>query len=120
MSYRSFKNIIADFFGDFYSYQVVIFFEEAVQLAEKGDFTSTIKIGKDALALTKFTKPGYENLYLIGMLCQAYLDNEQPKMANKYFKRGMYMIDKNDEDYMDDVNAFLDLKILINEELNKS
>jgi hypothetical protein len=57
------------------------------------------------------------------MLCQAYLENDKPEIANRYFLVGMDIIEKgeaeNKDTYIDDINSFLDLKILIDEELKK-
>ncbi|MBU1900800.1 hypothetical protein KKG82_00315, partial [Patescibacteria group bacterium] len=76
---------------------------------------------------------GYEKIYLIGLLTQLYLDNNQPEYANIFFKFGMKIIHgKNNTaykehwdfinqidsgllnyDYMEEINSFLDLKIEI-------
>ena len=55
----------------------------------------------------------------IGMLCEAYLDNDQPELADEFFKYGMNIIDEGDGTYDTDLNQFLDLKIIIDEELKK-
>ena len=119
MSYLRFKKEIAEKFCDFYSEQVDIFFEKAIELANKGKFKESIKIGKDAFVLSKFADIGYEKLYSVGMLCQAYLDSGQPEIADTFFKAGMEMINECEENYNDDVNSFLDIKILIEKEFEK-
>jgi hypothetical protein len=78
-------------------------------------------VGNDALVLTKYSNAGYAILYLLGMLCQAYLDSDKPEIADNYFRYGMNMIDENNNEnsdtYTNDINSFLDLKIIIDDEL---
>ena len=40
-------------------------------------------------------------------------------MADKYFNYAMLILDKNDSGYDEDMNKFLDLKALIERELQK-
>ena len=49
------------------------------------------------------------------MMCQAYIDNKQPELSEKFFNYGMTIIKESDFDYERDLNSFLDLKILIDE-----
>ena len=76
-------------------------------------------VGLDALILVKYSNIGYPVVYLIGMICQACLDNNQPELADKFFKCGMKILDENDSTYEDDINQFLDLKSIIEVELKK-
>lgn len=117
MENKEFKNKIIELYGNFYSEQIDFFFEEAIRLAKEGNYTSAIKVGKDAFILSKYANFTYEKIYLIGLLCHAYLDNKQPEIADVFFKLGMQMIDENDINFNDDINAFLDIKILIDETL---
>ena len=120
MDYQDFKKLTREIFGDFYSEQVDYCFEKAVEFAQQGDFETSIKIGKDAFALSKFANLDYEKLYLIGLLCELHLDKGQPELAEAYFKFGMNIIDAGEDSFNDDVNSFLDLKIEIEKGLNKS
>jgi len=113
MKNSEFKKAIKAQYGEFYLKQFDLFFEEAIRLADKGKFKESLKVGKDAFILSKYTDISYEKIYLVGMLCQAYLDNKQPEMANVFFRLGMQMIDENHIKYSEDINAFLDIKILI-------
>lgn len=137
MDYINFKKSIVSNYGDFYSSQFEILFEKAVKNAENGNLKTSIKIAKDALFISKYSNIGYNRLYLIGLLCQVYLDCNQPEYANIYFKFGMKIIrEKNFSDYkkhwdyvnsidsnipkydfMKEVDSFLDLKIQIDKKL---
>jgi len=119
MNYIEFKKIVKGKFGGLNAEQVDYFFDKAVEYAKKGDISTSIRIGKDAFAIAKFAELGYEILYLVGLLCQLHLDNGQPEYAETYFKFGMKIIDENERSYNDDVNDFLDLKILIDSKMNK-
>ena len=87
------------------------------------DIGKALIIANDALTLAKYSNAGYEIIYLIDILCQAYLENDQPEIANDFFKKGMNIIEQgeneNRDTYADDINSFLDLKIVIDKELKK-
>lgn len=123
MSYNSFRNDIIQKDGSFYTERLEQFFTKAVDLAQNERYEEAITVGDDALVLAKYSNAGYAVLYLIGMLCQAYLESEKPEVANKYFMVGMEIISENKEEnkdtYSDDINSFLDLKILIDDDLKK-
>lgn len=123
MDYKTFRTSIIKQDGEFYAQRLEQFFSAAVDLAQNKKFDAAIIIGNDALTLAKYSNVGYEILYLIGMLCQACLENNQPDTANDFFKEGMSIIEQgeneNKDTYADDINSFLDLKIAIDEELKK-
>jgi len=78
-----------------------------------------LAVGNDALVLVKYSNIGYPVVYLIGMLCQAYLDNDQPEVADRFLDMGMTILNENDATYDDDINQFLDLKGIIDDELKQ-
>lgn len=121
MDYKTFRTNIIIKDGKFYTQQLEHFFSVAVNFAENEKYDEAIIIANDALTLAKYSNVGYEILYLIGMLCQVYIDNDHPELANDFFKNGMQIIeqnkDENQDTYSDDINAFLDLKIVIDKEL---
>ena len=119
MSYDKFTEQIAGKYGDFFSEITDAFFEKAVELAEDNKFEEAIKIGRHAVIMANYSNLGYARVYLLGMLTQAYLDNDEPEVANEFFTYGIQLLDKNDYDYNDDIDRFLDLKIIIEEELKK-
>jgi len=115
MSYEEFTEQNRDFFAA----TVDIFFEKAVELAKNKKFEEALQVGNDALVMAKYSNIGYPVVYLIGLLCEAYLDNDQPEIADNFFKSGMEILDENDSTYNRDVDQFLDLKMIIEEELEK-
>lgn len=119
MSHNDFRQEVIEKNGDFFHVLLDQFFHKAIELAQNDKFEEAIEIGNDALVLAKYSNVGYELIYLLGMLCEAYIDNNQPEIAMKYFKCGMTIIDDKDNKFNDDVNHFLDLKAIIDEELNK-
>jgi len=123
MSYNSFRNDIIQKDGSFYTERLEHFFTKAVDLAQKEKYDEALIVGNDALVIAKYSNAGYAILYLLGMLCQVYLDSDQPEIADKYFRYGMNLIDENKNEntdtYSNDINSFLDLKIIIDDELKK-
>lgn len=123
MDYKTFRATIIKQDGEFYSQRLEQFFSAAVELAQNEKLDEALIIGNDALTLAKYSNAGYEILYLIGMLCQAYMENDKPETANDFFKKGMTIIEQgkneNWDTHEDDINSFLDLKIIIDEELKK-
>lgn|SRR5690554_4256367 len=119
MSYENFRQQIIEKNGDFFSSTVTAFFEKAVELATNEKYEEALAVGNDALVLVKYSNIGYPVVYLIGMLCQAYLDNDQPEVADRFFRYGMTILNENDATYDDDINQFLDLKGIIDDELKQ-
>ena len=119
MNYKLFQQSVIEKHGGFYAEQVELFFTQAVEFALEGNFSEAAKLGNDALLISEFSNVGYRVLYLIGMLCEAYLDNNEPELANDLFNYGMEIIDNGDDTYDRDLNQFLDLKIRIVEELKE-
>jgi hypothetical protein len=123
MNYKEFRQDIINKNGDLFSAQLEQFFTKAVDLAKNEKFDEALIVGNDALVLAKYSNAGYAILYLLGLLCQVYLDSDKPELADKYFRYGMNMIDENKNEnsdtYTDDINSFLDLKIIIDDELKK-
>jgi hypothetical protein len=123
MNYKEFQQDIINKNGDLFTAQLEQFFTKAVDLAQNEKYDEALIVGNDALVLAKYSNAGYAILYLLGMLCQAYLDSDKPELADKYFRYGMNMIDENKNEnsdtYTNDINSFLDLKIIIDNELKK-
>ncbi len=123
MSYESFRQEIIEKHGELFSAHLEHFFTKAVELASNENYEEAIIVGNDAMVFAKYSGVGYEILYLIGMLCQVHLDNGHPDTAEKYFKFGMEIIEENKkmntDTYEEDINSFLDLKIVIDSELKK-
>ena len=119
MSYHRFTEQIVERYGDFFAEITTLFFFKAVELAEGEKYEEAIRIGRHAVILANYSNLGYARVYLLGMLSQAYLDNDEPDMANKFFTLGIQLLNKNDENYDRDVDQFLDLKIIIEKEMEK-
>ncbi len=119
MNYEQYRQEIIKEKGAFIETLVDGFFNKAIEFAKEDNFEQAVKLGNDALVLSKYCDLGDALLYLIGMLCNAYIDNDQPEMANQLFQQGMVLIENNDGKYNEDVNIFLDLKVTIDEELRK-
>jgi hypothetical protein len=119
MNYEGFRQQIEEQHGDFFTTMVTTFFKKAVEFAINKQYEEALKVGNDALAMAQYSNIDYEIVYLIGMLCEAYLDNDQPEIANEFFEFGVKILDENDSSYDRDVDQFLDLKIIIEEELEK-
>lgn len=119
MSYENFRQQIIEKNGDFFSSAVTAFFEKAVELATNEKYEEALAVGNDALVLVKYSNIGYPVVYLIGMLCQAYLDNDQSEVADMFFRYGIKILNENDATYDDDIDQFLDLKGIIDDELKQ-
>lgn len=119
MDYQSFQKSIIEKFGDFYADQIDVFFTQSVEFAKEDKFEEAVKAANFALSISVYSNIGYEIIYLIGMLCQSYLDINQPEISNDFFNYGMKLIDEWDDDYEDDLNHFLDFKILIEDALRE-
>jgi hypothetical protein len=123
MDYETIRVFIIMQEGEFFARRVELFFTLAVDFAQNKKYNEALIIGNDALTLAKYSNLDYEILYLIGMLCQAYLENDQPEIASDFFKKGMTIIEQgeiyNKDTYANDINSFLDLKIIIDDELKK-
>jgi len=123
MNYNEFKQDIIEKNGAIFGAQLEHFFTKAVEFAENEKYDEALIVGNDALVLAKYSDAGYAILYLLGMLCQVYIDIDKPEIAEKYFIYGMNMINENKNEntdtYQKDINSFLDLKIIIDDELKK-
>jgi hypothetical protein len=125
MEYNTFRQTIINEHGEFYSAMVDMFFTQAVEFAKKGQLEDATEVCNDALVFAKYSDVGYAVIYLLGLLCEVYLNNEQPKFAEDIFKIGVEIIHEGKKTgadqgtYSNDMDAFLDLKIRIDESLNK-
>ena len=115
MEKQRFKERMQSDFGDSFAEIVDVFFKSATEEAINGNFDEAISIANDALVFAKYSNDKYSILYIVGMMCQAYIDNNQPELSEKFFNYGMTIIKESDFDYERDLNSFLDLKILIDE-----
>ena len=113
MEKQTFKNRMQKDFGNSFAEIVDVFFKNATEEAINGNFDEAISIANDALVFAKYSNDKYSILYIVGMMCQAYIDNNQPELSDKFFKYGMSIIKETDFNYDRDLNSFLDLKILI-------
>lgn len=113
MYYKEFRQFLINNHGDLFASLQTAFFEKAVEAAQNGCYEDALVLGEDAMTLAKYSNVGYPNIYMAGMLCQCYLDNGMLDKANDIFERVMPYLDERDEDYNEDVDKFLDLKIAI-------
>lgn len=120
MYYEQFRNSLIENHGDLFAEVQTAFFAKAVEAGRNGYFEDAMVLAEDAMVFAKYSNTGYSNIYLAGLLCQCYLDNGLPEKANRIFEKVMPYLDKNDENYGEDVDSFLDLKIAINKALNTS
>jgi hypothetical protein len=125
MDYNTFRQTIIRQHGEFYVAMVDLFFTQAVKFAKNGQLDEAAEVCRDALVFAKYSDIGYAVIYLLGMLCEVYLNNEQPEYAENIFKMGVEIIREGKKTgadqgtYSNDIDAFLDLKIQIDEALNK-
>jgi len=118
-NYDNFRRmVIAQSNNDLEKY-VEFFFENAMKFAMNEDFDTAFKIAKDSLLLASYTDIGYRVVYILGGLCELCIDKNEFECANQLFLIGMEILDEKEVDYDEDVNRFLDLKIRIDEGLNK-
>lgn len=121
MGKNKYTKIIADQYGKVNSSIVESMFQLAVEAAKNDELDDAIVICNDAIVFYKYSSIGYEIIYLLGLLSQIYLDNNQKEMAEKIFRLGMNLIEDGKRKNMDlgsynkDIDAFLDLKIQIDE-----
>ncbi len=119
MNYNGINESIINEFGDSNSAIVNCLFEQAVELAQNEKLEEAIEICQDALIFCKYSNIGYETIYLVGLLSEIYLNNNQLAIAEKTFNLGMTVIKRSKEKNMDggsydkDIDSFLDLKIKI-------
>jgi hypothetical protein len=96
---------------------VEIFFEQAVNFAYNGQLTDAIEATKTALFFAEKAGVGYKAVYIIGMLCEVFIDNGELENAQKTFELGMEYVERGKDmypdDYEKDMNSFLDLKVRI-------
>lgn len=119
MYYKEFRQFLIENHGDLFASMQTAFFEKAVEAAQNGFYDDALILGEDAMTLAKYSNIGYANIYMAGMLCQCYLDNGMPEKANAIFERVMPYLDERDDSYKEDVDRFLDLKIEIENALEK-
>ena len=118
-NYDNFRRlVVAQSNNDLEKY-VEFFFENAMKFAMNEDFDTAFKIAKDSLLLASYTDIGYRVVYILGGLCELCIDKNEFECANQLFLIGMEILDEKEVDYDEDVNRFLDLKIRIDEGLNK-
>lgn len=119
MNYNGINESIINEFGDSNSAIVNCLFEQAVELAQNEKLEEAIEICQDALIFCKYSNIGYEIIYLLGLLSEIYLNNNQLEIAENIFNLGMTLIKRGKEKNMDegsydkDIDSFLDLKIKI-------
>lgn len=117
MDYNTLRKTVIHSYGEHNSSMVCYLFEQAVELANNGQLDEASMVCRDTLVFWKYSKVGYEIIYLLGLLCTIYLNNDQLNMAEQIFKTGVGFIQDSrdmriDSDGFDeDINAFLDLKI---------
>ncbi|GHT78294.1 hypothetical protein AGMMS50262_20760 [Bacteroidia bacterium] len=118
MDYSTFRQSIVQQQGKLFSRIVEVLFEQAVKFADSGQIEDALAVGNDALTFAKYSDAGYANLYLVGLLCQASLDNGQLQSAKNFFRLGMEIIQigEQEESYENDMDAFLDLKVRMDRE----
>ena len=119
MSYEKFIEEVTEKYGDFFTETANTFFEKAVELAEDEKYEESIQIGKHAVIFANYSHLRYESIYIIGMLSDVYLANNEPEKADDLFRYGIQLLDKNNEDYEKNIDQFLDLKIRIEKELKE-
>lgn len=125
MDYNTIRAAVTHSYGEYNSSMVTYLFERATELANNGQLDEASAVCRDALVFWKYSKIGYAIIYLLGLLCTIYLNNNQPKMAEHIFNTGVGFIQDSkdagvDSDSFDnDINAFLDLKIEIDEALKE-
>ena len=125
--------MISHKYGETYSSLIEILLEQSTKLAQKGKIETAIKITKDALFLSKYSNSYYKRIYIIGLLCQLYLNNKQIELADIYCENGLDLIREEklsnqniktqfskyhyhlllENCVLYDINSFLDLKIAI-------
>ena len=119
MKYIDYQKEIQKKHGEHFAEIVELFFTKATEFAVEEKFEDAIQLANDVLIFAKYSNVNYALLYIIGMTCQLYLDNNQPELSEEFFKRGMEIIKENDIDYDRDINSFLDLKVLIDSKMNE-
>jgi len=117
MNYLDYQKEIQKKFGDHFAEIVELFFIKATEFAKEKKFEDAIILANDVLVFAKYSNVDYALLYIIGMICQLYLDNNQPELSEEFFIKGMKIIKESDINYNRDINSFLDLKILIDRKL---
>ncbi|MDR0864044.1 MAG: hypothetical protein LBO74_03815 [Candidatus Symbiothrix sp.] len=116
-NYSTFRQSIVQQQGKLFSRIVEALFEQAIEFAGNEQIEDALAVGNDALTFAKYSDAGYANLYLVGLLCQASLDNRQLQSAKNCVSLGMEIIQigeslgENKESYENDMDAFLDLKV---------
>lgn len=119
MDYNTIRAAVTNSYGEYNSSMVTYLFEQATELANNGQLDEASAVCRDALVFWKYSKIGYEIIYLLGLLCTIYLNNDQPKMAEHIFNtRVGFIQDSRDagvdsDSFDEDIDAFLDLKIVI-------
>lgn len=119
MTYEDYRKDIVEESGDFFSIAVAAFLAQATDFAVAKQYEDSLTLANDALVMAKYSDIGYDIIYLLSTLSLAYLQNHQPEMAEKYFNYAMLVLDKNDSEYDKALNQLLEIKALIEKELQK-
>ena len=101
-------------FGETYDRQVDVLFTRSVHLAANGNLEEAVPYAETSIFCYKFCNNDKKSLaYIYGFLCHIHIDMEEYEKAQKYFEIGFQYLDEDDFDYENDVNKFLDMKIII-------
>ena len=118
-NYDNFRKMVANLSTNNLENYVELFFENAMKLAMNNDIDTAFKIAKDSLLIASYTNIEYRVVYIIGALCELCCDKNEFESADQLFRCGIEYLDENDNDYPDDVDKFLDMKIRIDNGLKK-
>lgn len=114
--FLSFKKEIVDKFGAQYFEQTELFFSRSVELASQGLIKSAIADANFALNLSEYSNDKLGIHYLIGFLSQLHCDLGEISKAKSYYKLGLKLLDREDENYHSDLDLYQRLKEHIDSE----
>ena len=113
MNYKDYQKEIQIKYGSHFAEIIDLLFTKTTEFAKKGKFDDAIQLANDILVFARYSNVDYALLYILGMICQLYIDNNQPELSDIFFKRAIKLIKESDINYNKDINNLLDLKIMI-------
>ena len=111
--FYTFRNQVREKFGFFYEEQVDLFFERASSHARKGILEQAVAEGDFAYNLCQYKRDNGTLVYLVGFLCELYIQKEDYLKAKHYCQLGLKLLDPEDIEFDIDYNKFREMEEII-------
>lgn len=112
-SFYTFRNQVVERFGNFYEKQADMFFERACNFAKRDFIDEALEEAQFAFNLHYYKSEDYALIYLIGFLCELYIQKENFRKAKSYCNMGLKLLDPDDPGYENDLSKFKEMEEII-------